>query len=318
MEWESKFSSKISDRQKELFYETMAVNPVEVQDEWFNLLLAQFWQVFAPGWISQYVRGWLEIFTVQLGLVTEVCDFGTLPLQVRRLDGQKRTIFAGSTIKRNAPEDWIYDLDLHLELDTDELLLKLVYPIAGFNFPIYVDHLRISGAFRVEFEFLELDERDARYANPMLPGLAGMKIYFIERPEIELTLWVGGIFDLIGIPLIGWIIQKYVVDNIVCYGCKLGPNCEGQGKMDIFGNEDPTGGEVAKTLLLKARDRKRNKEADLDVSMSMACRLSVKLESAQSLPDGTAAYCIFKYGSVEELDKEKPADGVVQVCTCGL
>jgi hypothetical protein len=54
-------------------------------------------------------------------------------------------VFAGSTIQRDHPDDWIYDLDLHLELDTDELLIKLVYPIAGFNFPLYVDHLRISG-----------------------------------------------------------------------------------------------------------------------------------------------------------------------------
>jgi hypothetical protein len=175
-----------------------------------------------------------------------------------------------------------------------------------------------AGAFRVEFEFLELDERDGRANNPMFPGLAGMKIYFIERPEIELTLWVGGLFDLVGIPLISWIIQKLVVDNIVCYSCGLGPNFKGQGQMDIWGNADPTYGDVAKTLALKARDRKRNAEADLDISMSMACRLAVKLASVQQLPDGCTAYCIFKYGSKDELEKEEPANGVVQVIPCLL
>ena len=145
VEWEEKFSSRIPDVKKQLFYEKMSVNPLEVQDEWFNLLLAQFWQVFGKGWVSDYVRGWIEIFTVQLGLVTEVCDFGELPLQVRKLGGKKRTVFDGSQIKRDHPDDWIYDLDLHLELDTDELLIRLAYPVAGFNFPLYVDHMRLSG-----------------------------------------------------------------------------------------------------------------------------------------------------------------------------
>lgn len=172
-----------------------------------------------------------------------------------------------------------------------------------------------AGPFRVEFEFLELDERDARAANATMPGLAGMKIYFTERPEIELTLWIGGMFDLIGIPLIGWIIQKLVVDNIVCHGCKLGPNAEGKVGMDIWGNEHPVAGQVAKTLLLKARDRKRNAEADLDTAMSMACRISVKLVSALNLPAGDV-YCIFKYGSKEQVEMEEPAEGITFVSLC--
>ena len=149
----------------------------------------------------------------------------------------------------------------------------------------------------------------------MMPGLAGMKIYFTERPEIELTLWIGGMFDLIGIPLIGWIIQKLVVDNIVCYGCKLGPNFEGKVGMDIWGNEHPVAGQVAKTLLLKARDRKRNAEADLDTSMSMACRISVKLVSALHLPAGDV-YCIFKYGSSEQVEMPEPPEGITCVSLC--
>jgi hypothetical protein len=149
IEWERKFSARIPDAKRALFYETMSVNPVEVQDEWFNLLLAQFWQVFGRGWVSEYVRGWIEIFTVKLGLVTEVCDFGTLPLQVRKLEGKKRTMYDGSTIQRAHSHDWIYDLDLHLELDTDELLIRLAFPVAGFNFPLYVDHLRLSGLVKI-------------------------------------------------------------------------------------------------------------------------------------------------------------------------
>ena len=172
-DWESKFSSKIPDHQKELFYETLAVNPVEVQDEWFNLLLAQFWQVFGPGWISQYVRGWVEVFTVQLGLVTEVVDFGTLPLQVRKLQGRARTVFDGSTIARDHPEDWIYDLDLHLELDSDDLLIRLAYPVAGFNFPLYVDHLRISGLPITLFALLFLQLLHARMCvHPILVDIS--------------------------------------------------------------------------------------------------------------------------------------------------
>ena len=169
-----------------------------------------------------------------------------------------------------------------------------------------------TGPFRVEFEFLELDERDARASNPTFPGLAGMKIYFTERPEIELTLWIGGVFDLVGIPLIGWIIQKLVVDNIVCHSLKLGPNFEGKIGMDIFGNAHPVAGAVAKTLALKARDRKRNAEADLDTSMSMACRISVKLASALNLAAGDF-YCIFKYGGRDKVDMEKPPEGITHV-----
>jgi hypothetical protein len=171
----------------------------------------------------------------------------------------------------------------------------------------------------VELEFLELDERDARAANPMMPGLSGMKIYFTKRPEIELTLWIGGFVDLIGIPLIGWIIQKLVVDNIVCYSTKLGPTFEGQKKMDIGGNDFPIKGDVAKTLdvakilKLKARDRKRNAEADMDASMSMACRLVARPSSATTLPDGSIPYCILMYGSTEQLEMEEPPAGVVQV-----
>ncbi len=172
-----------------------------------------------------------------------------------------------------------------------------------------------TGPFRVEFEFLELDERDARASNPTFPGLAGMKIYFTERPEIELTLWIGGVFDLVGIPLIGWIIQKLVVDNIVCHSLKLGPNFGGKFGMDIFGNEHPVAGAVAKTLALKARDRKRNAEADLDASMSMACRISVKLVSALNLP-ASDLYCIFKYGSRDKVDMEKPPEGIIHVSLC--
>ena len=308
--------TSIPDAKKALYFETMSVNPVEVSDEWFNLLLAQFWQVFGQGWVSEYVQGWIEIFTVQLGLETEVCDFGTIPLQVRQLVGKKRTAFEGSSIQRDHPDDWIYDLDLHLELDTDELLIRLCYPIAGFKFPISVDHLRLSGAFRVEFEFIPLDERDGRAANPFFPNLCGMKIYFTERPEIDLTLWIGGLFDLVGVPLIGWIIQKYVVDNIVCYGCNLGPNCLGQGKMDIWGNEHPRGGAVAKTLMERQRDRKRSAAADMDVNMSMACRLAVKVLSARNLPEGSTVYCILKYGNPEELEKDPQelADGVQRQC----
>jgi|NorSeaMetagenome_1021524.scaffolds.fasta_scaffold188906_2 hypothetical protein len=149
IEWERKFSARIPDAKRALFYETMSVNPVEVQDEWFNLLLAQFWQVFGRSWVSEYVRGWIEIFTVKLGLITEVCDFGTLPLQVRKLEGKKRTMYDGSTIQRAHSHDWIYDLDLHLELDTDELLIRLAFPVAGFNFPLYVDHLRLSGLVKI-------------------------------------------------------------------------------------------------------------------------------------------------------------------------
>ncbi len=315
-EAEPRFNTPIPDDQKLLFFETMAVNPVEVPDEWFNLLLAQFWQVFGQGWVSEYVRGWIEIFTVQLGLETEVCNFGTIPLQVRQLVGKKRTAFEGSTIQRDHPDDWIYDLDLHLELDTDELLIKLCYPIAGFKFPLAVDHLRLSGAFRVEFEFIPLDERDGRAANPMFPNLCGMKIYFTERPDIDLTLWVGSLFDLVGVPLVRWIIQKYVVDNIVCHSCKLGPNFMGQGKMDIWGNEHPTAGEVAKTLMEKQRERKRNAAADMDVEMSMACRLAVRVAAARNLPNGCTVYCILKYGSTEELEKDAKdlADGVTRRC----
>jgi hypothetical protein len=173
-----------------------------------------------------------------------------------------------------------------------------------------------TGPFRVEFEFLELDERDARASNPTLPCLAGMKIYFTERPEIELTLWIGGLFDLVGIPLIGWMIQKLVVDNIVCHSLKLGPNFGGKIGMGIvFENEHPVAGAVAKTLALKARDRKRNAEADLDTSMSMACRISVKLASALNLPAGDF-YCIFKYGSRDKVDMEKPPEGIIHVSLC--
>ncbi len=166
----------------------------------------------------------------------------------------------------------------------------------------------LAGAFRVEMEFLELDERDARAANPMFPGLAGLKIYFTERPEIDLSLWVGGLFDLVGIPLIGWIIQKLVVDNILCYSTMLGPHFQGQGKMDIWGNSDPIGGAVAKILALKRRDQKRTAEGDLDVATSMNCRLAVKVMSAVHLPADCNAYCILNYGTQKQFEECQPEE----------
>jgi hypothetical protein len=149
MLWDSKFSSIIPNNKKEIFYETMAVSPVEVQDEWFNLLFAQWWQMYAGNntWLGQYVRGFCEFFTAQLGLVTEVVDFGSIPLQFRKIQGKARTSngSGGSMYQKRHPDDWIYDLDLHMELQTHEIMIRLAYPVAGFNFPIYVDYMRLSG-----------------------------------------------------------------------------------------------------------------------------------------------------------------------------
>ena len=102
---------KVSDAQSEIFLETMHIRPVEVQDEWFNLLLAQLWDALLTGWLSDYVRAWIETFTANLGIITEVVDFGTRPLQVRRIDGKKRTTFDKASFSAKHPNDWIYDLD---------------------------------------------------------------------------------------------------------------------------------------------------------------------------------------------------------------
>jgi hypothetical protein len=145
---------KVSDAQSEIFLETMHIRPVEVQDEWFNLLLAQLWDALLTGWLSDYVRAWIETFTANLGIITEVVDFGTRPLQVRRIDGKKRTTFDKASFSAKHPNDWIYDLDLHLELYCHELNIRLVYPIAGFRIPIYIDRLQISGLFLSPLNYL--------------------------------------------------------------------------------------------------------------------------------------------------------------------
>ena len=290
---EARYASNISDEQKEIFFETLCVQPIDVQDEWFNLLLAQFWHVYANGWVSGYVRCWVEQFTAKLGLVTEEIAFGQIPAQIRQINGKRRRQEPSLLDDRNdRPEDWTYDLDLHVEFDLAPMI-RLIYPLPGFKFPIFVDRLRVSGAFRVELEFLELNHYDSRAANPMFPNLAGLRIGFIERPDIDLSLWIGGLFDLVSIPVIRWIIQKFVVDNILCYKLKLGPSCDGADLMDLFFPK--------KTLLCKERDRKRHAEADLDTQLQgMSCQVLVKVAWAQNLPFGCHAFCILKYGSGSE------------------
>ena len=114
---------------------------------------------------------------------------------------------------------------------------------------------------------------------------------------LHLSLWLGGVLDLVAIPLVGWIVQRFVVDNIVCYKLELGPTFEGQRKWDL----QP----YNKILKLKERDRKRTAEADIGESMGISCRLSIKVVSALNLPPNCKAYVVLTYGSPEEHDDKK-------------
>ncbi len=59
----------------ESFKAMLSTTPIHVDTEWMNMLLAQFWQLYAT-WSEEYVRSQIEFYTNGLGLTCENSTLG--------------------------------------------------------------------------------------------------------------------------------------------------------------------------------------------------------------------------------------------------
>ena len=59
----------------ESFKVLLSTTPIHVDTEWMNMLLAQFWQLYAK-WSEEFVRSQLEFFTTSFGLKCEESTLG--------------------------------------------------------------------------------------------------------------------------------------------------------------------------------------------------------------------------------------------------
>lgn len=65
----------------ESFKAMLSTTPIHVDTEWMNMLLAQFWQLYAT-WSEEFVRSQLEFYTNGLGLKTENSTLGKVLCRV--------------------------------------------------------------------------------------------------------------------------------------------------------------------------------------------------------------------------------------------
>jgi len=234
------------------------------------------------------VRSQLEFYTNGLGLKTENSTLGKIPITLKNVTGKRRRVFVGSSEDVRSDEDLIYDLDLHVEWAATPCIQL---SIAGIK--LTVNSLFLSGVLRAELKWFEIDEREGDFLTANFPNLTGITIYFTERPSLSLSLSVMGLFDLLSLPILDWIVQKVVVDSILCG--MMGPSGDKITPFPLYDFKDD---------MIATRDRARGTGGDIDIVSKKfrPCQLIVTVVNAVDVPrmDGSLGlcdpYCKLKYG----------------------
>eukprot|EP00960_Hanusia_phi_P070009 767215-Hanusia_phi.AAC.4 len=279
----------------------LSVNPVNVEDEWMNLMLAQIWQIYEP-WLQNFVTSNIEFYAAHFGVSVICMQFGCQPIQIRRVTGRPKNNLLGVSKKSMGPDDWCHELDIDVKWLTKDMNLT----VSVLGVPISLKNMEISGNLRLELEWIELDARDGSFEYPSFPNLSGLKMFFTDVPCLAFSLWIADLLDIMTIPLLRIAFEKLVINKLICSDLKLGPTDLSSEKMEIISD-------VQKSLSLKERDRRREMEYDLssriDESFSL---LSVTVQSGHDLEimesenRESNLLCIVEYGDSEMISDSIP------------
>jgi len=279
----------------------LSVNPVSVEDEWMNLMLAQAWQTYEP-WLQSFVASNIEFYASQLGVKVVSTQFGSQPIQIRRVTGRPKNNLLGVSKKTMSADDWCHELDIDVKLLTKDMNLT----VSVWGVPISMKNLEISGNLRLELEWIELDARDASYDYPSFPNVCGLKMFFTNIPSLAFSLWIADLLDVMAIPLLRMAFEKLVINKLICSDLKLGPTDMSSEKMAIIGD-------LQKALSLKERNRRREMEYDLSTRidesfslLSVTVQSGHDLEGVESASGEGSLMCIVEYGDRDSLNDSVP------------